>query len=71
MKQPLGVILAGGLATRMGGGDKTLLELAPGECLLDHAFHPEHTAGGGGHMPHVNGMQQLVIAQVGQISDNK
>ncbi|WP_208349579.1 molybdenum cofactor guanylyltransferase MobA [Pseudaestuariivita rosea] len=27
MKQPLGVILAGGLATRMGGGDKGLLEL--------------------------------------------
>ncbi|QYX55826.1 molybdenum cofactor guanylyltransferase MobA [Roseovarius sp. SCSIO 43702] len=27
MKQPLGIILAGGLATRMGGGDKTLLRL--------------------------------------------
>ncbi len=27
MKQPLGVILAGGQATRMGGGDKSLLAL--------------------------------------------
>ena len=27
MKQPLGVILAGGLASRMGGGDKGLLKL--------------------------------------------
>ena len=27
MKQPLGVILAGGQATRMGGGDKSLLTL--------------------------------------------
>ncbi|MCA0922562.1 molybdenum cofactor guanylyltransferase MobA [Pseudooceanicola nanhaiensis] len=33
MKQPLGVILAGGLATRMGGGDKALLEVG-GESLL-------------------------------------
>ncbi len=33
MKQPLGVILAGGLATRMGGGDKALLELG-GQSLL-------------------------------------
>ncbi|WP_109466869.1 molybdenum cofactor guanylyltransferase MobA [Albibacillus kandeliae] len=33
MKQPLGVILAGGLATRMGGGDKGLLEIG-GEPLL-------------------------------------
>lgn len=33
MKQPLGVILAGGLATRMGGGDKTLLSMG-GESLL-------------------------------------
>lgn len=33
MKQPLGVILAGGLATRMGGGDKTLLSVG-GESLL-------------------------------------
>ncbi|WGW04833.1 molybdenum cofactor guanylyltransferase MobA [Tropicibacter oceani] len=35
MKQPLGVILAGGLATRMGGGDKALLSLG-GRSLLDH-----------------------------------
>ena len=34
MKQPLGVILAGGQATRMGGGDKARLALA-GRCLLD------------------------------------
>ncbi|WP_418595129.1 molybdenum cofactor guanylyltransferase MobA [Ponticoccus sp. (in: a-proteobacteria)] len=34
MKQPLGVILAGGLATRMGGGDKALLSLG-GRSLLD------------------------------------
>ncbi|WP_298839338.1 molybdenum cofactor guanylyltransferase MobA [uncultured Roseobacter sp.] len=33
MKQPLGVILAGGQATRMGGGDKGLLELG-GQTLL-------------------------------------
>ena len=33
MKQPLGVILAGGLATRMGGGDKGLLSLG-GQSLL-------------------------------------
>lgn len=33
MKQPLGVILAGGLATRMGGGDKGLLALG-GQSLL-------------------------------------
>ena len=33
MKQPLGVILAGGLASRMGGGDKGLLELG-GVSLL-------------------------------------
>ncbi|WP_299847885.1 molybdenum cofactor guanylyltransferase MobA [uncultured Roseovarius sp.] len=32
MKQPLGVILAGGLARRMGGGDKALLKL--GEVTL-------------------------------------
>ncbi len=32
MKQPLGVILAGGLATRMGGGDKGLL------CLGDQTL---------------------------------
>ena len=34
MKQPLGVILAGGLATRMGGGDKGLLPLA-GQSLIE------------------------------------
>ena len=33
MKQPLGVILAGGQATRMGGGDKGLLTLG-GQTLL-------------------------------------
>lgn len=32
--KPLGVILAGGLATRMGGGDKCLLELG-GQTLLE------------------------------------
>lgn len=37
MKQPLGVILAGGQATRMGGGDKGALPL--GSCtLLDHVI---------------------------------
>ena len=35
MMQPLGVILAGGQARRMGGGDKALLEIN-GETLLDH-----------------------------------
>jgi molybdopterin-guanine dinucleotide biosynthesis protein A len=34
----VGVILAGGLATRMGGGDKALLELRPGWCLLDEVL---------------------------------
>lgn len=33
LKQPLGVILAGGQATRMGGGDKGLLQLG-GQSLL-------------------------------------
>ena len=33
MKQPLGVILAGGQATRMGGGDKGLLPLGRGTLL--------------------------------------
>jgi len=33
MKQPLGVILAGGQATRMGGGDKGLLPLGNGTIL--------------------------------------
>lgn len=37
MKQPLGVILAGGLATRMGGGDKGMLRLG-GPTLLDHVI---------------------------------
>ena len=30
-----GIVLAGGLATRMGGGDKALLRIAPDRCLLD------------------------------------
>lgn len=33
MTKPLGVILAGGLATRMGGGDKCLLPLGDGTIL--------------------------------------
>lgn len=33
MKQPAGVILAGGLATRMGGGDKCLLPLGGAPML--------------------------------------
>lgn len=33
MKQPMGVILAGGQATRMGGGDKGLLPLGGGTIL--------------------------------------
>ena len=33
MTPPLGVILAGGLATRMGGGDKGLLQIG-GQSLL-------------------------------------
>ena len=37
MKAPLGVILAGGLATRMGGGDKGLLPLGQ-TTLLDHVI---------------------------------
>ncbi|MEQ6248888.1 molybdenum cofactor guanylyltransferase MobA [Sulfitobacter sp. HNIBRBA3233] len=37
MKQPLGVILAGGQATRMGGGDKGLKPLG-GRRLLDHVI---------------------------------
>ncbi len=35
--RPLGVILAGGLATRMGGGDKGLLQLG-GQSLLAHVI---------------------------------
>ncbi|GGX53538.1 molybdenum cofactor guanylyltransferase [Tateyamaria omphalii] len=37
MTPPLGVILAGGLATRMGGGDKGLLQ-AGGKRLIDHVI---------------------------------
>lgn len=37
MKQPLGVILAGGQATRMGGGDKGLLPLG-GQTLLQRVL---------------------------------
>ena len=37
MKQPLGVILAGGLASRMGGGDKALLKLGE-TTLLDQVI---------------------------------
>lgn len=37
MQQPFGVILAGGLSGRMGGGDKTLLPLA-GRPLLSHVI---------------------------------
>ena len=47
IKQPLGVILAGGLATRMGGGDKGLLEIG-GEPLLQRIIdriEPQVAAG--------------------------
>ena len=37
MKQPLGVILAGGRATRMGGGDKGLLPLGD-STILGHVI---------------------------------
>lgn len=37
MKQPLGVILAGGQATRMGGGDKGLLPLGE-TTIIDHVI---------------------------------
>ena len=37
MKQPLGVILAGGQATRMGGGDKGLLPLGD-STILQHVI---------------------------------
>ncbi|QIE46893.1 molybdenum cofactor guanylyltransferase MobA [Pseudohalocynthiibacter aestuariivivens] len=37
MKQPLGIILAGGRATRMGGGDKGLLPLGAG-TLISHVI---------------------------------
>ncbi len=36
-QKPLGVILAGGLATRMGGGDKGLLQIG-GQSLLDRVI---------------------------------
>ena len=38
MKQPFGIILAGGLASRMGGGDKALLDLG-GKPLLSHVIN--------------------------------
>ncbi|MEO0357593.1 MAG: molybdenum cofactor guanylyltransferase MobA [Pseudomonadota bacterium] len=37
MNQPFGVILAGGLARRMGGGDKALLPLGDG-VVMDHVW---------------------------------
>ena len=37
MQQPLGVILAGGQATRMGGGDKCLLKLGD-RTILQHVI---------------------------------
>ncbi|TLP69152.1 molybdenum cofactor guanylyltransferase MobA [Parasedimentitalea maritima] len=37
MTKPLGIILAGGLATRMGGGDKGLLQLGD-QPLLSHVI---------------------------------
>ncbi|AVO38384.1 molybdenum cofactor guanylyltransferase MobA [Pukyongiella litopenaei] len=37
MKQPLGVVLAGGQARRMGGGDKGLLRLG-GRTILSHVI---------------------------------
>ncbi|RYH01638.1 molybdenum cofactor guanylyltransferase MobA [Salipiger sp. IMCC34102] len=37
MKAPLGVLLAGGRATRMGGGDKGLLRLGS-SSILDHVI---------------------------------
>ena len=37
MTAPLGIILAGGLATRMGGGDKGLLKLGS-QTILDHVI---------------------------------
>lgn len=43
MKQPLGVILAGGQATRMGGGDKGLLPLGS-KTIIGHVlerFEPQ------------------------------
>lgn len=37
MNKPLGLILAGGLARRMGGGDKGLIEVG-GETILDRVL---------------------------------
>ncbi|MEJ6396842.1 molybdenum cofactor guanylyltransferase MobA [Yoonia sp. 208BN28-4] len=37
MKQPIGIILAGGQATRMGGGDKGLLRLGD-TTIIDHVI---------------------------------
>ena len=37
LTKPLGIILAGGLATRMGGGDKGLLQIG-GQSLLSHVI---------------------------------
>ena len=37
MTAPLGVILAGGRASRMGGGDKSLRPLA-GRLVIDHVL---------------------------------
>lgn len=37
MKRPLGVILAGGTASRMGGGDKALIRIG-NQSLLDHVI---------------------------------
>jgi molybdenum cofactor guanylyltransferase len=37
MKQPVGIILAGGLATRMGGGDKSRNDL-DGRSILSHVI---------------------------------
>jgi len=39
---PLGVILAGGRATRMGGGDKGKLDLN-GHSLLHHVIADSHS----------------------------
>ncbi len=38
MVRPLGVILAGGLARRMGGGDKSLLSLGASSSVLDQVI---------------------------------
>ncbi|EEE37729.1 molybdopterin-guanine dinucleotide biosynthesis protein A [Rhodobacteraceae bacterium KLH11] len=46
IQKPLGVILAGGLATRMGGGDKGLLQLG-GQSLLAHVINRLHPQVGG------------------------